>query len=317
MHMRERTSSNDDFMQAQVNKFPIRARRFLRHKLDRHKKLQKFTTNLYLNYCQLTGFLHVIPDFLIIGFPKCGTTSLYEYLIQHPDIYPPIGKEIDYFDRLYNRKNNWYKVRFPTTFQKIFTAKFLKRHFLTGEATPRYILHPHALHRIKKTVPNAKFIVLLRNPIDSAYSHYNMNEKNGYESLSFENAIKNEKNRIQGRYEKMAKNQNYYSWDYDLFSYLDQGIYVEKIKRWMEVFPKEQFLIIQSEEFLENPSIIYYEVLNFLNLRKWEPDSFTLYKKRQVSNYKINSELRKHLSDYFKPYNEDLFNLLGKKFDWD
>ena len=303
-------------MQAQVNKFPIRTRRFFRHKLDKHKKLQKFTTNLYQKYCQLTGFVHVLPNFLIIGFPKCGTTSLYEYLIQHPDIFPPIGKEIDYFDRLYNKKNNWYKVRFPTTFQKKYNEKFLKRNFLTGEATPRYIMHPHALQRIKKTVPNAKFIVLLRNPIERAFSHYNMNVKNGYDSLSFENAVKNEQERIKGRYEKMAKNPDYYSWDYDLFAYLDQGIYVEKLKRWMKVFPKEQFLIIQSEEFLENSSKIYYKVLNFLNLDKWEPDSFTLYKKRKIINNKIPSDLRKYLSDFFKPYNEELFNLINKKFDW-
>ena len=160
--MLEKTPKNVDFMQSQVNKLSIRTRRFLRQKLDKHKKLQKFTTSLYLKYCTLTGYVHVLPDFLIIGFPKCGTTSLYEYLIQHPDIYPPIGKEIDFFDRLYYRKNNWYKVRFPTIFQKNFIEKILKRHFLTGEATPRYILHPHALHRIKKAIPKAKFIILLR-----------------------------------------------------------------------------------------------------------------------------------------------------------
>jgi len=316
MHIPEKTLNSDDLMQAQVNKFPIRTRRLLRQKLDKHKKLQKFSTSLYLKYCKLSGFAHVLPDFLIIGFPKCGTTSLYEYLIQHPDIYPPIGKEIDYFDRLYSRKNNWYKVKFPTAFQKNFIEKILKRHFLTGEATPRYIFHPHAIHRIKKTIPNSKFIVLLRNPIERAFSHYNMNVKNGYEYQSFENAVKNEQKRIQGRYEKMSNDPNFYSWDYDLFAYLEQGIYVEKLKRWMHVFPKEQFLIIQSEEFLENPPKIYYKALQFLNLGKWEPKSFTLYKKRQITDNKVNPELRKYLSDFFKPYNEDLFNLLGKKFDW-
>jgi len=176
-------------MQTQINQFPIKTRRLVRHKLDKHKKLQKLTTQIYLKYCNITGFAHVIPDFLIIGFPKCGTTSLYEYLLQHPDIHPPIGKEIDYFDRLYSRGRNWYKVRFPTVFKKNIFTKVLGRDFLTGEATPRYMIHPHALNRIKKILPKAKFIILLRNPIDRAFSHYNMNFRNGYENLSFEQDI--------------------------------------------------------------------------------------------------------------------------------
>ena len=130
------------------------------------------------------------------------------------------------------------------------------------------------------------------------------------------NAIKNEQKRIKGRYEKMSKDTKYYSWDYDLFAYLEQGIYVEKLKRWMQVFPKKQFLIIQSEDFLDNPSKIYYQTLQFLKLDKWEPSSYTLYKKRKSTDNKINSDLRKYLSDFFKPYNEELFNLLGKKYDW-
>jgi len=129
-------------LQSQATKIPLRTRKLIRHKLDKHKKFQKFTTDLYLTYSSITGFLHVLPDFLIIGFPKCGTTSLYEYLIQHPDIHPPLGKEIDYFDRLYHKGNNWYKVRFPLIFQKNYINKIRRKKFLTGEATPRYIIQP-------------------------------------------------------------------------------------------------------------------------------------------------------------------------------
>jgi len=304
-------------MQTQINRFPIQTRRTIRHKLDKHKKLQKLTTKLYLKYCNITGFSHVLPDFLIIGFPKCGTTSLYEYLLQHPDIHPPIGKEIDYFDRLYFRGKNWYKVRFPTFFEKYFFTKVLGRDFLTGEATPRYMVHPHALNRIKKIIPTAKFIVLLRNPIDRAFSHYNMNFRNGYEYLSFEEAIKKEKSRIERRYEKMVNEQNYYSWDYDLFAYLQQGIYFDKIKRWFEIFPREQFLILQSEDFLKNPSKIYYQTLEFLNLHRWEPLEFKLYKTRLNKSNKIKPEFRQFLLEFFKQYNENLFKLLGRRYNWD
>jgi len=303
-------------MQTQKNRLPIQTRRLVRHKLDKHKKLQKLTTRLYLKYCNITGFSHVLPDFLIIGFPKCGTTSLYEYLLQHPDIHPPIGKEIDYFDRLYSKGIAWYKVRFPTKLQQFFVQNLQQRKFLTGEATPRYVEHPHALHRIKKVLPNSKFIILLRNPIDRAYSHFTMNVENGYEYKTFELAIKSENERIKGRCEKMKNNENYYSWDFDLFAYLEHGIYVEKLQKWFDIFSKDKFLIIQSEEFLRNPSKIYYQTLRFLDLTKWEPDKFTLYKKRSYKEKKINPEIRKYLSDFFKPHNEKLFKLIGQRYDW-
>ena len=292
-------------------------RKYIRNQLYKHRQQRKIVSSLYLKYCNLTGFLHILPDFLVIGFPKCGTTSLYEYLIQHPSIYPPLGKEIDYFDRLYSRGLNWYKVRFPTKPQRFFIQNLQRRKFLTGEATPRYIEHPHALNRIKNELPNAKFIVLLRNPIDRAFSHFTQNVENGYEYKTFESAIKSEKERILKRYEKMENNETYYSWDYDLFAYLDHGIYADKLQKWFNVFPKERFLIIQSEEFLRNPSKIYYQTLRFLNLNMWEPNKFTLYKKRSYNENKIDPEFKKYLSDFFKPHNERLFKLLGRHYDWD
>ena len=149
-----------------------------------------------------------------------------------------------------------------------------------------------------------------------AFSHYQMNLKNEYEYCSFDEAIKKEQKRIEGRYDKMIKDPNYYSWDYDLFGYMQQGIYFENIKKWLEVFPKDQFLFIQSEIFLKNPSIVYHEVLKFLGLSKWEPEEYRLFKKRTDEKSNIKPELRKQLEEFFKPYNEKLFELIGTKFDW-
>jgi len=303
-------------MKTQTNLFPIQTRQLVRHKLDKHKKLQKFTTWIYLKYCNVTGFSHVLPDFLIIGCPKCGTTSLYEYLIQHPYIHSAQGKEIDYFDRLHNRGLNWYKTKFPSKTSKFFSEKLFKKPYISGEATPRYLEHPHAINNIKKTIPNSKFIILLRNPIERAISHYNMNYQNGYEYLSLEQAIEKENERIQGRYEKMQQNPNYYSWDWDLFGYKNHGLYVDKIKKWFKLFPKKQFLIINSEDFLENTSTIYHNSLRFLELPLWEPDEYRLFKQRKSTKPKINPDLRNKLRKFFEPYNEELYSLLNKDFEW-
>jgi len=300
-----------------VNRQSPKARRILGRKLEKHRKLHKFSTSLFLKYCSLTGPLHVLPDFLIIGFVKCGTTSLYEYLLQHPSIYPPAGKEIDYFDRLYEKGINWYKVNFPLKLNSSIVKNLVGKNFTTGEASPRYIEHPYALDRIKKTIPHAKFIILLRNPIDRAFSQYNQNLNNGYEYLSFEDAIKLEKERTKGRYEKMQSDKTYYSWDYDLFAYQEHGIYVDKIKRWVDTFSKDQFLILQSEEFLKNTSVVYNKVLKFLNLPKWEPVDYKLYKQQVYKKQKIDPVLRKQLEEYFKPHNERLNKLLGTNFHWE
>ena len=298
------------------NKFVYKKRTALRHKLEKYPKLQKITTSLYLSYCNVFGPFHTLPNFLIIGYPKSGTTSLFEYLLKHPNVLPPKGKEIDYFDRLYSRGQNWYKTAFPLQSTMKINSQINKTKMLTGEATPRYIYNPNALHRIKKTLPKCKFIILLRNPIDRAFSHYIMNIKNEYEYLSFEDALKKENERIKNRVKKMKEDPNYFSWNYDLYAYLEHGIYVNQLKRWMEVFPRDQFLIVQSEEFLQNTSQTYQNVLKYLDLPKWEPDEFRLFKKRDYKE-KMNVETRKKLSEFFRPNNEKLYEFLGQRFDWE
>ena len=294
-----------------------KTREFLRPRLAKHEWLHNFIRTLDRAYSNLTGFTHVLPDFYLIGAQKCGTSALYDYLVQHPCIHPCITKEPRFFDKYFHRGINWYKTCFPSIFQKKFESKIFHRKFLTGEATERYLEHPHVSKRIKKITPNSKFIVLLRNPIDRAYSHYNMRYKSKKEKLSFEDAIECEKDRTHNEFKKMLNDENYYSKDYFHHSYLDRGIYIEKLKRWMEVFPKEQFLIIQSEEFFKDPNNVYNQVLKFLDLPNWKLKE---YKKIGAGSYKhseIEPEIRKKLIEYFKPHNEQLFDFLKTKFDWD
>ena len=136
------------------------------------------------------------------------------------------------------------------------------------------------------------------------------------ESLTFEKAIQEKEDRIVSLYKKMIDEPDYYSDIYFRHGYLHRGIYVDKIKHWMEVFPKEQFLIIQSEEFLEHKSKTFEQVLKFLGLPVWEPDEYVLYKKRDYKE-SMDPELRKKLTDNFNPHNQRLYEFLGKKFDWE
>ena len=294
-----------------------KTREFLRLKLAKYPRLHNFSIFIDRTYSNLTGFLHILPDFYLIGAQKCGTSALYDYLVQHPCIHPCSTKEPRFFDKYYNRNINWYKSCFPFTFQKKFEIKFFHRKFLTGEATERYFEHPHAPKRIKKLTPKAKFIVLLRNPIDRAYSHYNMRYESKKEELTFEQAIKHEKERTKDEFEKMVNDESYYSKDYFHHSYLERSLYVDKLQRWMNVFSKDQFLILKSEEFFKDPNNIYNQVIKFLELQKWELPE---YKKIGASKYnkpKMEPTTRKQLIDYFKPYNERLYKFLGTNFNWD
>ena len=271
---------------------------------------QSFNKFLYTT----TGSTHLLPDFLIIGAARSGTTSLYEYLIQHPSIMPAVGKEVYFFDKKYDKGINWYRSFFPTKLSKSRLENQLSTKCITGEATPRYLYHPHTPKRVKEYIPNVKLIALLRNPIERAYSHYQMSFRKGNENLSFEEAIEKEEERIRIDAQKMFDDENFYSVDFYLHSYLTRGIYAVQLERWFKYFPREQFLILNSEDFYKNTKEVYKRVLDFLDVPDFIPDISTKHKQKEYSS--INPKTRENLVDYFKPHNERLYKLLGVNFNW-
>src|SRR5436305_9139790 len=191
-------------------------------------------------YRAMTNRIRVLPDFLIIGGQRCGTSSLYYYLTEHPGIISASTKETHFFDESFSKGIEWYRAQFPSSFQKMYVTNVLKRDFLTGEGTPYYILYPHAPRRTFATVPQVKLIALLRNPVERAHSQYWIEVKAGFETLSFVEAIKTEQERIAGELEKMLQDENYYGHSYRYFSYITRGIYVDQIQNLLRYSPKEQ-----------------------------------------------------------------------------
>ena len=303
-------------MQKSLRKFSIRSRRFLRPKIAKHKQLQKFTISSYRTFCNLTGFLHVLPDFYILGAEKCGTSSLFIYISEHPSSLHPISKEPKFFGKYYGRGLNWYRVGFPFKFQKYYANNIKQKKLLTGDATVRYLDNPNVPDRIKQVTPNAKFIIMLRNPIDRAYSQYNMMVHDGVENLTFEEALEQEEERAITHFKKMQLDHNYYSDDYFYFGYTHRGIYVDKIKFWMEHFPKENFQIIKSEDFFQDPSEIYKETLDFLQLENYDLKQYKTVGTIAYKDPTMNEKTRENLIEFFKPHNNRLESFLGIKFDW-
>lgn len=298
-----------------LNKTNFSSKGYLIQRLNDNENLHGVSRLLYTKYCSLSGFLHLLPDFYIIGAQKSGTTALFYYLTKHPNI-PQTIKDIRFFDKYYHKGLDWYRLHFPLKISKSVAQKINKKKYVIGEATERYLEYPHAPQRIKKITPNAKFLIVLRNPVERTYSHYNFNVVRNKENRTFEKAIFQELERTKLEFEKMEKDENYYSDDYFRYAYLDRSIYVDKIKRWMKIFPKEQFMVVENKELSKNTSRVYNDVLEFLNLPVLELNE---YKKISSAKYKqptMDSEIRKKLIRFFKPSNEELFKILDVNYDW-
>jgi hypothetical protein len=198
---------------------------------------------------------------------------------------------------------------------KFFIKNILNRPFITGEASPYYLYHPHAPARAYKIIPNARIIVLLRNPIDRAYSDYQHTRKDGFEPLGFMQALDAEGDRINEEVKKIQINEYYYSMNHQKYSYLARGLYVDQLQRWMTYYAKDQFLILKSEDFFNDPAKILYDTTQFLGISKLERESFKAYNQKTYSEMGVQT--RRFLSNYFEPHNQRLYDFLGKDLGWE
>ena len=200
-----------------------------------HKTVKQRKINVLQLYGSLTSQKRLLPEFIIIGSQRSGTTSLYNYLAGHPYVLPAIVKEVHFFDLAFNNGLNWYRGHFPFT-----TNGKDGQRIITGEASPYYIFHPHAPGRIARIFPGMKIILLLRNPVDRAFSHYQHEASLGFERLPFDEAVEKESSRLQGEIEKMEQDENYRSFNHQHYSYLSRGIDADQVKTWMKYFPKNR-----------------------------------------------------------------------------
>ena len=157
----------------------------------------------WAGYARLTARGRLLPDYLIIGTQRGGTTSLYKYLTRHPSLAHALTKELRFFDLNYDKGMAWYRSRFPSRRYKQLVRRTRGVELVVGEGSPDYMFHPHAPGRIARTLPSAKLIVFLRNPVDRAWSHYWHQHSRGHEPLSFDEAVLREPERLAGELEKM------------------------------------------------------------------------------------------------------------------
>ena len=239
-----------------------------------------------------------VPNFIIIGCQRCGTTSLYTYLAQHPQILTPIKKEMDFFSWHFDRGIDWYLAHFPPMPPG--------EQFLTGEASPSYFDSREAPERLYRLFPEAKLIVLLRNPVDRAISQFYRLTDLNWEGRSLDRVISDE-------IERLNQNPEYIIGE-EPGNYLARGRYIEFIKNWRTFFPPEQLLILKSEDFYAGAATTVKQVLEFLDLPEYQ---LSEYQNANPGSYQpVNQSVRDWLRDYFRPYNQQLEEYLSTKFNW-
>jgi len=264
------------------------------------------------HYYYISSSFRVLPECFVIGVVRSGTTSLYHYLSQHPSIAPAAYDELGYFDDNYHLGVNWYKSLFPTKFTR---NKIIKKHgkFLTYDVTPFYIYNPLVAKRIFESFPKAKIISNLRNPIDRAYSNYNDALEMGDIKIPFEEVVQIAMDEIDKNKSKL--NNEAYIVDTYYENILARGFYADQLKIWFEKFQKNQLLMIPSEDLAQKTDQILTKIFEFLDLPYFKIKDLTKQNKREYPPMK--AETRKLLIEFYRPYNEKLYNLISQHFDWD
>jgi hypothetical protein len=218
------------------------------------------------------------PDFFIVGAPKCGTTSMYEYLKQHPEIFMPEKiKEPHFFCTDFETP---FYIRDLNIYLAIFSDAINEKRI--GEASVWYLYSRRAAQEIKKFCPLARIIIMLRNPVDTLYSLHSQFLFTGNENITdFENAINAEADRKNGK--RIPSSQ----YPVEFLFYREFVKYSEQVKRFLDIFPKKNILIIFFEEFKNDTARIYRETLRFLDVNEdFQPD-FKVYNPHKRARIKI------------------------------
>lgn len=261
-----------------------------------------------------TSAVRVLPDFLIIGAKKCGTTTLFSHLVSHPSVRPPLRKETRYFNAWYHLGPRWYRSFFPTVTPKLL-AGATGSDFRTGEASVDYLYWPSAAPRVRSLLPRARLIAILRDPVDRAASEYHHNRRIGVESRSFDVAVEQELERIAGGEEIVATPLQRPRAGEEKYTYVHRGLYADQLTVWREHFDESQLFVCSADDLSERPQEVLHDAQDFLGLsRRPLPDGPA---RLNAAPYpEMSAPLRSRLREFFAPANARLYELLGRDLGW-
>lgn len=264
--------------------------------------------------------LRPMPDVLVIGGKRAGSSSLYRYLTQHPRFVPTFPsvqrfKGTYYFDKRYDESEAWYRSHFPSIARRRIHAALHGSPVVTGEACPYYLADPRTPRRVAETIPDVRLILTVRNPVDRALSHHGANVRAGIEDLSFAEAIEAEPERLRGEEERLLADPLAVSTAHEYYGYVHQSTYEPLIRRWLGHVDPADLHIGVSEDMYEDPQSFMDRVFAFIGI-----GPHPLGDTRRVNpggGATMDPGLRRELAQRFAGANAALADRLGRRLPWD
>lgn len=266
-----------------------------------------------------------MPDFLLIGTKRGGTTSLYYDLLKVPQIvtlfpsarYLPKANETKgahFFDSNYHRGLRWYRSYLPTERSRERAQRRLGRPVIVGEASPYYLFHPLAAERAHAAAPDAKLLVLLRDPVQRTYSHWKERRRSNAEPLDFDQALAAEEPRLAGEEQKLIADPRYYSYAHEQQSYVAQSRYARALRRWSDLYGMDRILVVPSEEFYADQAGTVARVAEFLGVDGSAVPAGA--RMNAAAGEKLSPEVQARLSATFAEDNAELERMIGRPLPW-
>ncbi len=265
------------------------------------------------------------PEFLIIGSKRGGSTSFFFDLLAHPQVCPlfprpdhlPKGeatKGIHFFDQNYFRGERWYRGHLPSTAVRGRLARRVGPPVITGEASPYYLFHPAAAVRAADTVPDAKIIAVLRDPVMRTYSHWKERRRNRREPLDFLDALAVEDQRIGDAEQRLVADPGAYSYAHEQQSYARQSEYDVALERWYRRFPADRILVLASEDYYADPAGVLATAFTFLGIEPRDVGGGEV--RNAAAGDRLDPDVRARLAQRFAPHNARLAEMTGRSFPW-
>ncbi|WP_344172453.1 sulfotransferase domain-containing protein [Pilimelia columellifera] len=268
-------------------------------------------------YGLLTAKGRLLPSFLICGGQRCGTTSLYRALAAHPVVRKAVlHKGVHYFDLNYHRGIDWYRAHFPTVRAAERSRDRYGMAAQTFESSPYYLYHPLAAGRIGADLPDVRAVVLVRDPVERAYSQHAHELARRFEpEASFARALELEPTRLAGEEERLIADPTYHGFSHQHHAYRGRGEYATHLERLAGALGREQILVVESERFFSAPGDVYDEVLAFLRLPRLDRPPFARHNARPRPA-PLDRILRAELSAHYAPHDARLAAWLGRPPLW-
>jgi hypothetical protein len=260
----------------------------------------------------LTSRWRLQPSFMILGAQRAGTTTLYRVLSDHPALArPTASKGIGYFDVNYAKGPRWYRGHFPLA------GPARRKHgpdATTFESSGYYLFHPLAAARIASDLPDVRVVVMVREPVERAYSAHRHELARGFETEEFEAAIDLEERRTAGEADRMVADPSYTSFDHRHHSYLARSRYSEQIDRFIDALGRDRVYIVDADVFFADPANEFERLRSWLGLPAWRPDKVEQWNAQPRTP--MSPELRDRLDRYFEPYDARLAEQMGRAPSW-